>query len=154
MTHLAKAREVFDIEIAALRKVRTLLDKSFDAAVELIAAALARRGKIVVVGIGKSGNVGAKIAATLTSTGSTSVVLNSVDALHGDVGIVNDGDVILAIDGREPTSAQHAGRILRSYGESEKLTLRVQRDRKVQDIEITMPGPSGEGRGGPGAPRR
>jgi arabinose-5-phosphate isomerase len=56
-----------------------------------------RRGKIVVVGIGKSGNVGAKIAATLTSTGSTSVVLNSVDALHGDLGIINDGDVILAL---------------------------------------------------------
>jgi len=59
--------------------------------------ALARRAKIVVVGIGKSGNVGQKIAATLTSTGSTSVVLNSVDALHGDLGIVNDGDVILAL---------------------------------------------------------
>jgi arabinose-5-phosphate isomerase len=58
---------------------------------------LKQRGKIVIVGIGKSGNVGAKIAATLTSTGSTAVVLNSVDALHGDVGIVNDGDVILAL---------------------------------------------------------
>src|SRR5262245_21937906 len=54
-----------------------------------------------------------------------------------------DGDVILAIDGREPTSAQHAGRILRSYGDGEKLTLRVQRDRKAQDLEITMPGVAG-----------
>jgi arabinose-5-phosphate isomerase len=97
VTHLAKAREVFDIEIAALRKVRTLLDQSFNNAVELVAQTLSRRGKIVIVGIGKSGNVGAKIAATLTSTGSTSVVLNSVDALHGDLGIVNDGDVILAL---------------------------------------------------------
>ena len=52
--------------------------------------------KIVIVGIGKSGNVGQNCTrATLTSTGSTSVVLSSVDALHGDVGIVNDGDVIL-----------------------------------------------------------
>jgi arabinose-5-phosphate isomerase len=59
--------------------------------------ALRRRAKIVVVGIGKSGNIGGKIAATLTSTGATSVVLNSVDALHGDLGIVNDGDVILAL---------------------------------------------------------
>jgi arabinose-5-phosphate isomerase len=97
MSHLAKAREVFDIELAALKSVRALLDKSFDAAVETIIAALKQRGKIVIVGIGKSGNVGAKIAATLTSTGSTAVVLNSVDALHGDVGIVNDGDVILAL---------------------------------------------------------
>src|SRR5277367_1262920 len=97
MNHLAKAREVFDIELAALEKVRAQLDKSFDRAAEVIVEAIKRRGKIVIVGIGKSGNVGQKIAATLTSTGSTAVVLNSVDALHGDVGIVNDGDVILAL---------------------------------------------------------
>jgi arabinose-5-phosphate isomerase len=97
VSHQAKAREVFDIELAALKSVRAQLDGAFDRAVELVVAALERRGKIVIVGIGKSGNVGAKIAATLTSTGSTSVVLNSVDALHGDVGVVNDGDVILAL---------------------------------------------------------
>jgi arabinose-5-phosphate isomerase len=97
MSHLAKAREVFDIELAALKAVRQQLDSSFDAAVETIVDSLKQRGKIVIVGIGKSGNVGSKIAATLTSTGSTSVILNSVDALHGDLGIVNDGDVILAL---------------------------------------------------------
>src|SRR5882757_5136859 len=97
MNHLAKAREVFDIELAALKAVRAQLDSTFDAAVKTIVEALKQRGKIVIVGIGKSGNVGAKIAATLTSTGSTAVVLNSVDALHGDLGIVNDGDVILAL---------------------------------------------------------
>ena len=97
MSHLAKAREVFDIEIAALKAVRALLDQSFDRAVGIVVEALKQRGKIVIVGIGKSGNVGSKIAATLTSTGSTAVILNSVDALHGDVGIVNDGDVILTL---------------------------------------------------------
>ena len=97
MNHLAKARAVFDIELAALKFVRTQLDKSFDHAVETVIAALKSRGKIVIIGIGKSGNVGQKIAATLTSTGSTAVVLNSVDALHGDLGIINDGDVILAL---------------------------------------------------------
>jgi arabinose-5-phosphate isomerase len=97
MKHLVQARKVFDIELAALKAVRAQLDSSFDDAVETIADALARRGKIVVVGIGKSGNVGQKIAATLTSTGSTSVVLNSVDALHGDLGIIADGDVVLAL---------------------------------------------------------
>jgi len=60
MNHLAKAREVFDIELAALKAVRALLDKSFDAAVETIVEALKQRGKIVIVGIGKSGNVGRK----------------------------------------------------------------------------------------------
>lgn len=97
VNHLARAREVFDIEVAALKQVRAQLDASFERAVELIVEALRGHGKIVLVGIGKSGNVGRKIAATLTSTGSTSVVLDSVDALHGDVGIVNDGDVILAL---------------------------------------------------------
>src|SRR6186713_2320395 len=97
VSHLSKAREVFDIELAALKAVRAQLDDSFNNAVRLISEILSRRGKIVIVGIGKSGNVGAKIAATLTSTGSTSVVLNAVDALHGDVGVVNDGDVILAL---------------------------------------------------------
>jgi len=97
MKHLVQARKVFDIELAALKSVRAQLNKSFDLAVETITDSLAQRGKIVVVGIGKSGNVGQKIAATLTSTGSTSVVLNSVDALHGDLGIVNDGDVVLAL---------------------------------------------------------
>ncbi|HEX3799236.1 MAG TPA: KpsF/GutQ family sugar-phosphate isomerase [Verrucomicrobiae bacterium] len=97
MSHLDRAREVFDIELAALKSVRALLDKSFDHAVELIAETLNRRGKIVMVGIGKSGNIGRKIAATLTSTGSTAVVLDSVDAVHGDLGIVNDGDVVIVL---------------------------------------------------------
>jgi arabinose-5-phosphate isomerase len=95
--HLAKAREVFDIELAALKAVRGKLDETFDVAVELITETLRKRGKVIIVGIGKSGNVGQKIAATLTSTGSTCVVLNPVDALHGDLGLINDGDIILAL---------------------------------------------------------
>jgi arabinose-5-phosphate isomerase len=97
MSHLARARQVFDIELAALRAVRGQLDGVFDRAVELVVDTLQRRGKLVVIGIGKSGNIGRKIAATLTSTGSTSVVLNSVDALHGDIGVINDGDLVLAL---------------------------------------------------------
>src|SRR5438309_11665903 len=97
MSHLKRAREVFDIELAGLRAVRAQLDQAFDRAVEVMVHALRQRAKIVVVGVGKSGNVGQKIAATLTSTGSTAVVLHSVDALHGDLGIVSDGDVILAL---------------------------------------------------------
>ncbi|MGA2556163.1 MAG: KpsF/GutQ family sugar-phosphate isomerase [Verrucomicrobiota bacterium] len=97
MNHLAHARKVFDIEMKALKAVRRQLDGAFAAAVEILLESLKQRGKIIVVGIGKSGNVGQKIAATLTSTGSPSVVLNSVDAMHGDLGLVNDGDVVLAL---------------------------------------------------------
>ena len=97
VSHLAQARKVFEIELAGIKAVRAQLDETFSAAVDLIIQALRQRGKIIIVGIGKSGNVGHKIAATLTSTGSTSVILNSVDALHGDLGIVNDGDIVLAL---------------------------------------------------------
>ncbi|HAB17358.1 MAG TPA: KpsF/GutQ family sugar-phosphate isomerase [Verrucomicrobiota bacterium] len=107
MSYHARAREVFRIEMAALKSVAAELDEHFDRAVTLIADALGQRNKVVVAGIGKSGNIGRKIAATLSSTGSPAVVLNSVDALHGDLGIVNEGDVVLAL----------------SYsGESEELT--------------------------------
>ena len=97
MNHLAQARKVFDVELSALKEVRRRLDGAFNQAVELILDTLRGRGKIVIVGIGKSGNIGQKISATLTSTGSTCVVLNSVDALHGDLGIINDGDVVIAL---------------------------------------------------------
>src|SRR5437660_1077896 len=97
MSHLGQARKVLDIELASLKAVRNQLDRAFDRAVALFVETLRQRGKIIIVGIGKSGNIGQKISATLTSTGSTSVVLNSVDALHGDLGIVNDGDLILAL---------------------------------------------------------
>jgi arabinose-5-phosphate isomerase len=97
VNHLAKAKEVFDIELAALKAVRAQLDEVFNAVVEGIVETLRHKGKIIIVGIGKSGNVGRKIAATLTSTGSTSVVLDSVDALHGDLGVISDGDLILAL---------------------------------------------------------
>ncbi len=95
--HRKLAREVFDIELAAIKAVRAQLDDAFERAVERVVDTLRHRGKVVVVGIGKSGNVGHKIAATFTSTGTTSVVLSSVDALHGDVGILNDGDLVLAL---------------------------------------------------------
>ena len=97
MDHLARARAVFDIEMAGLKAVRRHLDGAFTSAVQIMVETLRQRGKLIVVGIGKSGNIGQKISATLTSTGSTSVFLHSVDALHGDLGIVNDGDVVLVL---------------------------------------------------------
>jgi arabinose-5-phosphate isomerase len=97
MSHLACARDVLRIEIEGLRALQRQLDASFEAAVDCLVECLSRRGKVVVVGIGKSGNVGQKIAATFTSTGSPSVLLNAVDAVHGDLGIINDGDVVVAL---------------------------------------------------------
>ncbi len=95
--YLAEARRVIGIEIEGLEAIRSRLGDSFAQAVRLAARTLERRGKIVVAGVGKSGNIGRKIAATLTSTGSTSVALDSVDALHGDLGILSDGDLMLLL---------------------------------------------------------
>lgn len=97
MDYLGKARRVLDIEIVELQRLRERLGEEFSRAVELIKAAVEARGKVVVLGVGKSGQIGKKIAATLTSTGSPSVVLNSLNALHGDLGMVADGDVVLAL---------------------------------------------------------
>lgn len=97
MDYLEKAARVLDIEIFELQRLRKRLDESFSRAVELIKETVDARGKIVVVGVGKSGHIGAKIAATLTSTGSPAVVLDSSNALHGDLGVIADGDVVLAL---------------------------------------------------------
>lgn len=97
MDYLKLARRVFEIELSEIEATAARLDGQFVAAVDLIKAAVEQRNKVVVLGVGKSGNIGEKIAATLTSTGSTAVVLNSLNALHGDLGIVADGDVLLAL---------------------------------------------------------
>ena len=97
MSYIKRAREVFDVELAAIKLVRGRLNRSFDQAVDLVVSALRKRQKLVVVGVGKSGNIGRKIAATFASTGAPAVLLDSVDALHGDLGILNDGDVVLAL---------------------------------------------------------
>src|SRR5438094_8559853 len=73
--YLEKAGPVLDIEIFELKRLRERLDENFSRAVELIKEAVDGRGKVVVVGVGKSGHIGAKIAATLTSSGSPAVVL-------------------------------------------------------------------------------
>jgi arabinose-5-phosphate isomerase len=95
--YVAKAKLVFETELNEVRQLGERLDANFSHAVEIILDCLAGRGKIVVLGVGKSGHIGEKIAATLTSTGSPAVVLNSLNALHGDLGVIADGDVVLAL---------------------------------------------------------
>ena len=70
------------------------LDEQFDQAVELI---MQCRGKVIVTGVGKSGHIGAKIAATLASTGTPSFFVNPLDVFHGDLGVMSKGDVVIAI---------------------------------------------------------
>jgi arabinose-5-phosphate isomerase len=95
MDYLERARHVISIEMEEVHRIGQRLGANFLGAVNLIKDTLQKKGKIVVVGVGKSGHIGKKIAATLTSTGSMAVVLSSLNALHGDLGIIANGDVIL-----------------------------------------------------------
>ena len=97
MKMVKRAREILDIEIKELQRVRTQLGKDFSRAVQIILDGLNRDGKIVVAGVGKSFHIGQKIAATLSSTGSPSVTLHPSQAMHGDIGILGNHDVLLAL---------------------------------------------------------
>ncbi len=97
MNHLNRAKAVFKMEIEELQSVATRLNENFDKAVTIMSRALTKGHKIIVVGVGKSGNIGQKIVATLNSTGAPTVMLDSQNALHGDLGVVCDGDVCIAM---------------------------------------------------------
>ena len=88
------ARRTLSVEAEALSNMATLLGEEFIGAVNRI---LDCRGKVIITGMGKSGYVARKIAATLTSTGMPSVFLHPAEAAHGDLGIIADGDVIVAL---------------------------------------------------------
>lgn len=90
-----EGRRVLQVEAEALLAAARALDERFERAVETIYDSLSRGGKIVVSGVGKSGNVAQKVAATLTSTGSMAVFLHPTEALHGDLGLVAANDVLL-----------------------------------------------------------
>ena len=91
---LQDARELLQKEIQALQETTEALDASFVEAVRLIQRA---QGKVVVTGVGKSGLIGQKIAATMSSMGTMAVFMHPTDALHGDLGMVDEGDVVIAI---------------------------------------------------------
>lgn len=91
---LARARTTFDIEAAAVLGLKDRLSASFPAAVQKI---LDVRGRVVVMGMGKSGHVGRKIAATLASTGTPAMFVHPAEASHGDLGMIKAVDLVLAI---------------------------------------------------------
>uniref|UniRef100_A0A7V6CDA7 KpsF/GutQ family sugar-phosphate isomerase n=1 Tax=Thermodesulfobacterium geofontis TaxID=1295609 RepID=A0A7V6CDA7_9BACT len=91
---LERAKEILQIEKLGLEEVSKNLDFSFAQALELI---LNIKGRVVVTGVGKSGIIGRKISATLSSTGTPSFFLHPVEALHGDLGMVTHEDILLAL---------------------------------------------------------
>jgi arabinose-5-phosphate isomerase len=91
---LETAKRVLRIEAAALTELVERLDASFERAVKILFAC---KGRVVVIGMGKSGLIGRKIAATFSSTGTPSVFLHPAEALHGDLGMLMRDDVVLAV---------------------------------------------------------
>lgn len=89
-----EARRVIEIEADAVRSLLDDLDEGFDAAVALMKVC---KGRVIVTGVGKSGIVGQKIAATLASTGTAAFFLHPSEALHGDLGMILENDVVLAL---------------------------------------------------------
>ncbi len=93
-TLLQLARDTLDIEAAALQSLKARLDERFVRAVEMM---LGVRGRVVVTGMGKSGHIGRKIAATLASTGTPAMFVHPAEASHGDLGMIKPVDVVMAI---------------------------------------------------------
>jgi len=92
-----KARRVISLEIEELNRLLERVDDSFGSAVGKLQNTIESGARIAIVGVGKSGNIGSKLAATFNSTGAPASVLNCQDAIHGDLGLVNAGDSVIAL---------------------------------------------------------
>lgn len=91
---LETARKVIEAEIQALHALLEAVDENLEKAAEMIKAA---RGRVVVTGVGKSGHIGRKIAATLASLGAPACFVHATEAVHGDLGMITADDVVIAI---------------------------------------------------------
>lgn len=111
------ARRVLKIEADAITDLASRVDERFDAAVEIL---LLCQGRVVVTGMGKSGLIGRKIAATFSSTGTPAVFLHPAEALHGDLGVLVRGDVLLAISYSGDTEE-----IIGLLGRTKRLGIRI-----------------------------
>lgn len=101
MSYSERAKEIFAEEITELEKLGLSIDERFDEAVEMIDAC---HGKLVVMGIGKTGIIGHKIASSLASTGTPAIFVNAVEAVHGDLGMVSGADVVMLVSNSGSTN--------------------------------------------------
>ncbi len=104
MNYPEKARRVIQLEIDELLRLHARIDDRFAQAIDLLLACVRSRGKLSVCGVCKSGSIGRKLAATLNSTGATTVLLDVGDALHGDLGVIDPGDLAILLSYSGETS--------------------------------------------------
>lgn len=141
---IARAREIIDIEIEGIQAVKNDLGDDFKSLVERCSETISNGGKLVLSGIGKSGYIGQKMAATLSSVGSPAVFLHPVEAMHGDLGIFQQNDLLIALSYSGETDellvminpAKRLGVQLASITAS-----RNSRLGKLSDIVVEMPVP-------------
>jgi arabinose-5-phosphate isomerase len=135
-----RARTVFDIEAQAILALRDRLNSSFEKAVELLGSC---KGKVIVTGIGKSGQIGRKIASTFSSTGTSAVFLHPAESSHGDLGVIGKDDIVLALSygGESPemnallNHVSRKGNVLIAMTGSQKSSL-AQAAQVVLDISV------------------
>jgi len=101
MTYSERAKAIFDEEIQEFQRLKETLDEHFDHVVELVYNC---RGKLVVMGIGKTGIIGHKMASSMASTGTSAIFVNAAEAVHGDLGMINKEDVVLLVSNSGATS--------------------------------------------------
>ena len=139
---IRRAKEVFDVEIAGLKKTRDSIGRSFTDAISLLLSTLENNGLVVVTGVGKILHVAEKMSAIFASTGTRSIVLNPVQAMHGDLGMVSRRDVLIALsfsgESEEvlrliPAIRRHGLKVISMTG-NPKSTLA-----KLSDIHLAIP---------------
>lgn len=101
MTYRERAKQIFHDEIVELEKLGATIDERFDQVVDMIYQC---KGKLVVMGIGKTGIIGHKIASSMASTGQPSIFVNAVEAMHGDLGMISRDDVVLLVSNSGSTN--------------------------------------------------
>ena len=139
---LSRAREVFDVEINGLKATRDSLGETFVSAIELIMSTLDDGGLVVVTGVGKNLHVAEKMSAIFASTGTRSIVLNPVQAMHGDLGMVSRRDLLVALsfsgESEEvlkliPAIRRHGLKVIAMTGNPESTLA------KLADIHLAIP---------------
>ena len=101
MTYSERAKQIFEEEIHEFQKLSASIDSSFDKAVEMIYNC---KGQLVVMGIGKTGIIGHKMASSFASTGTEAIFVNAAEAVHGDLGMINNNDVVMLVSNSGTTN--------------------------------------------------
>ena len=139
---IARAKQVFDVEIEGLKKTRDSLGPSFVAAIALMLRTVADGGIVVVTGVGKNLHIAEKMSAIFASTGTRSIVLNPVQAMHGDLGMVSSRDVLVALSfsGESdevirliPAIRRHALKVISLTGKADSTLA------KLSDVHVEIP---------------